>query len=48
MAHKYADQVVAAVRSGDSQVHHRLREFSGAVEDFKYAMNNMIEKLLSK
>lgn len=48
MAHKYADQVVNAVRSGDEQVHLRLREFSGAVEDFKYAMNNMINKLVTK
>jgi len=47
-AHKFADQVVAAVKSGDPNVHHVLREFSGAVGEFKEAMNNMITKLLTK
>lgn len=46
-AHKFADQVVEAVRKSDPTVHVKLHDFSEAVVDFKIAMNAMISKLLS-
>lgn len=47
-AHKYADLVVEAVRTGDPDMHLRLRDFSNAVDQFKIAMNSMIAKLNTK
>jgi len=44
-AHKYADIIVNAVRTGDPDMHGKLRDFSNAVGDFKVAMNRMISKL---
>lgn len=46
MAHKFADIVVEAVRTGDPDVHIKLKDFSSAVNDFKSAMNGMVTKLL--
>jgi len=48
MAHKYADAVVDSVRRGDPDTLNKLRNFSGAVNDFVYAMNRTITKLQQK
>ncbi|WP_303852488.1 methyl-accepting chemotaxis protein [Seleniivibrio woodruffii] len=48
MAHKYADAVVDSVRRGDPDTLDKLRSFSGAVNDFVYAMNRTITKLQQK